>query len=786
MIMPRAAIVFLVIFAGILWPIAAPAQLVRQWVAHANGGVLSGNNAATAMAVDDSGNVYVTGWATRFTTGIDIATIKYSPDGEKLWAAYYDGGAGGREDKAVAVAVDTAHNVYVAGASDGGSSTGFDFVTIKYDRDGNPAWGTPQRYDGPGHGEDKPAAIAVNDSMNVYVTGWSKGAGTGLDYATIKYNSSGTQQWVNRYNGPGNGTDSALAMVLRGSADLYVAGTSVDTTFDYVTIRYNAATGDSVWLARYKGPGNDIARAMVLRGSTELFVTGSSEGIGTGYDYLTIHYHASNGGVDWISRYDGTASGDDHATALALQGTGRLYVTGRSLNTGSFNDFVTIRYTQGSGNQDWVSAYDGPAHDNDGAVDITGGSNPYVAGPSTGAGVGADFAVVQYNGGSGNQNFDLRYNGPGNSDDVPSAVATFDNAVLVTGTSRNPKSGSDIVTIKYVDQSALKYRTFIQDSLTGKGVSLKPAASVPNFGNVRDTAFARAYPKIKTGFAGAPGGLVLGNARPDSAGSFGWIRINKGSAIAKFVPHTHTPRGLDSIGGKLFFGEKKNPDLKKYNNIIVGKLLALRINIAASDAEVTPPTYGDLTYQIDDSVNGIPLLGKSLRQIASIVDNLLTYWRRYPPVNWALLDTVLTRVDTAFTGPLRIISKRPLVVTGAVPIDSVSYLQPGATPLQNPLAFAPGSLVDIPVGYTLFQNYPNPFNPVTTIEFNLPEPATVTLKIFDLLGREVATLLDEQAFDEGDQETSFDASGFASGVYFYRLFANQGQFQQVRKMVLLK
>jgi hypothetical protein len=768
----------------VLFSTNGSAQLVREWVSHFNGGLKGGDNASAAMVTDDSGNVYVTGWATRFTSGIDIVTMKYSPDGDKLWVAYYDGGQAGRDDKGVAIAVDTAHNVYVAGASDGGSSTGFDIVTLKYNPTGSQAWAA--RYDGPGHSEDKPTAIAVNDSMNVYVTGWSMGVGTGFDYATLKYDLSGNPVWVERYNGPANGGDKALGMALRGSADLYVTGLTVDTTSDYTTIKYSAATGDTVWTARYKGPGNDVARAIVIRGTTDVFVTGSSEGIGTGYDYLTVNYDAATGAENWTSRYDGGNGGDDNAYAIALQGTGRVYVTGRSLNVGSFNDFVTIRMSQANGSVNWVSSYNGTANDNDGAVAIFGGNNPYVLGPSGGAGVGQDFALVQYNGGSGAQDQELRFNGPGNRDDIPSAITSFGGAIFVTGSSQNLKKGSDIVTIKYVDQNHVKFRTFTQEDLTGKGVTLKPVGAVPNIANVRDTAFIRAYPKIKNGFPGAPGGLVLGNARPDSSSSYGWIRINKGSAIASFVPQTGTPRGFDSLSGKPFFGEKKNPKLSKYDNRLLGKLIALRINIGASDAEVTPPTYGDLTYQLPDTVNGIPLQGKSLREIAALVDNFLTYWRHYPPVNWQLLDTVLTRLDTSFLGPLKVVNNQPLVVTGAKLVDSIAYLQPGAVPLTNPLAFAPGSLEEAPVHYVLYQNYPNPFNPSTTIEFNLPEEGIATLKVYDLLGREVATLLDNQQLDQGDQEVTFIASGFASGVYFYRLSVNNGQFQQFRKMLLLR
>ncbi|HWP83283.1 MAG TPA: T9SS type A sorting domain-containing protein [Bacteroidota bacterium] len=89
----------------------------------------------------------------------------------------------------------------------------------------------------------------------------------------------------------------------------------------------------------------------------------------------------------------------------------------------------------------------------------------------------------------------------------------------------------------------------------------------------------------------------------------------------------------------------------------------------------------------------------------------------------------------------------------------------------------------MPDTYSLSQNYPNPFNPTTTIRFELPKSNYVMLKVFDLLGRHVATLIN-QPMDVGSHEITFDASRLASGVYFYTLEA--GDFRQTKSMVLLK
>jgi uncharacterized protein YdeI (BOF family) len=96
----------------------------------------------------------------------------------------------------------------------------------------------------------------------------------------------------------------------------------------------------------------------------------------------------------------------------------------------------------------------------------------------------------------------------------------------------------------------------------------------------------------------------------------------------------------------------------------------------------------------------------------------------------------------------------------------------------------------IPAAYTLYNNYPNPFNPSTTIKFGVPEASNVTLKIYDIVGREVATLVNDQVA-AGYHDVSWDASAMASGVYLYRITATsvRGQkqsFTQGRKLVLMK
>ena len=100
-----------------------------------------------------------------------------------------------------------------------------------------------------------------------------------------------------------------------------------------------------------------------------------------------------------------------------------------------------------------------------------------------------------------------------------------------------------------------------------------------------------------------------------------------------------------------------------------------------------------------------------------------------------------------------------------------------------PAAGVPLGEPSIPANFSLAQNYPNPFNPATTIQFSIADPQFTTLKLYDLLGREVAVLVNERKAP-GRYTLQFDGSGLASGMYVYRLVA--GSFVQARKMVLLR
>jgi hypothetical protein len=140
-------------------------------------------------------------------------------------------------------------------------------------------------------------------------------------------------------------------------------------------------------------------------------------------------------------------------------------------------------------------------------------------------------------------------------------------------------------------------------------------------------------------------------------------------------------------------------------------------------------------------------------------------------------NTLKPLLDMQSRGEIKIVTFGELIEEWKTKYNSAPHLI-----LANTTAVAEDEAV-APSGFVLAQNYPNPFNPATTIRFSLPQREHVTLKVFDVTGREVATLM-ESGMNAGEHAVKFNASNLPSGVYFYRLTA--GQFNQTRKALLMK
>lgn len=437
------------LLAALLWLFVTPtrAQItVPEWVQRYNG---TANNAdsARAIAVDNGGNVIVVGDSVGVGSGYDMVTIKYSGAGIPLWTNRYNGPGNG-DESARAVALDDGGNVLVTGASynDTGNS---DFATLKYSSAGQPLW--TNRYDGPGSGHDYANSVAVDPNGDLIVTGSSRGAGGNDDYATIKYSSAGLPLWTNRYNGPGDGADTAVAVVVDAVGEVIVTGSSYGASSgtDWATIKYSSA-GMPLWTNRYhrSGNGDDAAHALAVDISGNAYVTGSSWN-GTSHDFATIKYSGA-GQPLWTNYYNSPADGEDEAVGVGVDVSGNVFVTGPSGGGASLTDYATLKYSS-AGVPLWTNRYNGPANgfDRPNAVACDRQGNCYVTGYSAVNSVSFDIATIGYSG-DGTPLWTNRYNGLGNDQDAANAVAVDAGGnVYVTGYSTGNGSFSDFTTVKY-------------------------------------------------------------------------------------------------------------------------------------------------------------------------------------------------------------------------------------------------------------------------------------------------------------------------------------------------
>ena len=324
----------------------------QLWIAVFDGASKS-NDGGRAIKVDNGGNVYITGKTTVKNgayANADYLTVKYNAFGIQQWTATYNGTApqGNQTDSANAIALDGSGNVYITGVSEGNVSAHGnlfqDYLTIKYDAAGNQLW--TARYNGTASRIDEAFAIAADKTGNVYVTGL--GTGDGYEFATIKYNTTGTEQWVQTYQGAG-GTALALAIAVDDNSNVYVTGSddAKPNNEDIYTIKYNTS-GQQQWASRYDGGDNDDANALALDKYGNVYVTGYSWHTNTGPDMITIKYN-NNGLQQWLQEYNNSGAYEwDMASSITVDSLSNVYVAGYITNSSGNTDYALVQYNTGN------------------------------------------------------------------------------------------------------------------------------------------------------------------------------------------------------------------------------------------------------------------------------------------------------------------------------------------------------------------------------------------------------------------------------------------------------
>jgi hypothetical protein len=394
------------------------------------------------MALDSSGNVYVTGQDGDSPPG--FVTLKINSSGQIVWVIRYSGGMAIKATPK-SIAVDLYGNVYV-GASD------VDYLVIKYDSSGVEQW--VRRFRGSGGGINSLNDLATEDiSMSIIHTGyatfnsgfsgcftnrsnysngdsvWSRRYTpnpticgrividifkninvSGIsniavlapdDLLTLSYDINGNLRWAQTWNGPGNRRDVAADIASDKNGNVYVTGyATMDSTFDedIVTIKYDSE-GNQEWVRFYDGDPSLPSNAQGYFVKTDLLgnviVAGGEKGKGTSVDFCTIKYD-SLGNQLWHRTYNGPANQSDYIEGVAVDKYGSTYITGTANETTNLYKIYTIKYDK-DGNQVWLEKY--PAYDTVSApkaIIVDKNLNVYIAGEIGVAGYNNDIIVLKY------------------------------------------------------------------------------------------------------------------------------------------------------------------------------------------------------------------------------------------------------------------------------------------------------------------------------------------------------------------------------------------------------
>ncbi|CAN5693728.1 hypothetical protein BH11BAC1_BH11BAC1_06020 [soil metagenome] len=420
------------------------------------------NESSKAMVQDGSGNTYIAGYAYVETDNKNIFAGKIDPSGN-LVDTFLMNGTNDADDELSAIATDGNGNIYACGYTKS-SGEKSNFILIKFNSNLVVQWDTTYNYI---NQSDKAVSLAA-DGSGIYVTGVSDADPNDTiandDIVTIKYDGSGNILWSQRYNNAFNFRDEPVKLILGMNNRVYVTGrTSNIHDDDIILLSYDQTTGNpvsgfpAIWNSNFAD--DDRASDIVEDAGGYVYVSGYSQSSSFVEDYTLLKYNSS-GVLDWSVSYDGTASNEDRANAIALDATGNIIVAGQT----DVDNSVATNYNYGT------LIYDG-----------TGNYVCSAAVPFTynGSGDGDDVSVaVNVNGNlilitgqsaegtpqARNKNIMVRiydesacaeipefaeYDGPAGGGDAPNATFVTASTIFITGSSDGADNQKDIITLKY-------------------------------------------------------------------------------------------------------------------------------------------------------------------------------------------------------------------------------------------------------------------------------------------------------------------------------------------------
>jgi uncharacterized delta-60 repeat protein len=423
------------------------------WMNPYNSG--NGDDRATALVIDNGGNVIVTGRSESASAGDDFRTIKYNSAGLLQFNKFYNYV---ENDRATAITVDASDNVYVAGQSDfdGSAITNYDFSVVKYNSAGTPQW---SKVTGSPVGYDIPADIAVDANLNVILTGKSdidpSALVTNNEFMTVMYNSAGVLQWTKFHAGSLTGGSDLAASIVNTGSDSYIAGRTENngTQKDAALIKYDVA-GNVVWDKNYNEDGDfsDVGKAIILDANDNSYAAGYSFYDDHNRDALIVKVD-NNANVLCSYLYNGTQSDDDEFVAIGIAPNGYIFAAGYTKAIDQKSNFLLMKWDPAVCDTEWVRTYDhiGQADRIESMV-LDAAGNVYITGRSDANPADTidnnDIVTIKYDN-NGTVQWMQRFDGPVSGRDEPAKILIDNNGDVVVGGRSEGVHDDEFIVIKY-------------------------------------------------------------------------------------------------------------------------------------------------------------------------------------------------------------------------------------------------------------------------------------------------------------------------------------------------
>lgn len=670
----------------------------------------------------------------------------------KIWTKTYNSGL---KDVAVKTAADNNGNLFVAGyrsVSGNSYDTTSRMILLKYSPDGSLMWS--KTFHSRMGRRTVTYSLDVDDAGNAYICGIADTfALTTIRALLVKYSPAGDTVWA-RYYGFSVFPWYFLDVKTDASQNVYAAMLWVSSggpssTNVSIAVKYNSSG-----VIQWETPGitNSSNPMLALSNSGDIYL--GKEITNNFYDIHISKIDAS-GVAQWSATYNNPNNNSDILVGIDTDPvSGDLVaISYAGINPMSPTEVQTIKFSSALGQIAWVKRTSGTSPQNYNiptqlALSSTG--DVYVSGIFTNTGTDRDGFLIKYTGSNGNEQFRklFNYKGGATEEGVSSVSVNNSGEAVILGYNNSIKNS---FLHRYSPAGNLIWNYKYDDSL-----------STYNDSTFKVTCLAddRLYSVVH---------YSNSSSRDINVTMFKNIGVNS-TTICRNInkPILYGTYIFDSItvntGGNRLVRMEISID-----SLVHTKPKDLRIYLT------TPQGWGrTLFYNSGPDIPGQGLFRTVFSDTASksIDSGSGTFTGYFNPVNplevfnsynpdgiWTLEIYDVNAPDSGR------IYKWCMKITYEAPI--------GIQTIGN----------EIPKNYNLMQNYPNPFNPVTNIKFSVPESGNVQLKVYDVLGRLVAELVDEFK-PAGNYMVDFNASNLPSGVYFYRL--ETADFTDVKKMVLVK